>query len=336
MPKWRLGPLEIENQVVLAPMAGATHSAFRRIARQCGAGLVCSELISAQALHYKNPHSSSYLHVDPSEHPVSLQLFGSEAGILAEAARQAVAAGADVIDLNLGCPVPKVVGGGDGCRLMLDPPLVGRLVEALVRAAAPQPVTVKMRKGWDVQHANAVEVARVAQESGAAAVTVHGRLREQHHQGPVDLGVIAAVQQALRIPVIGNGGIRTPGDALQMLEQTGCTAVMVGQAALGNPWLLGQIAAVLDGRQPPAPPTPVQRVAMARRHLQLACADEGEAVVRSLRGPLAWYIRDLPRAAQVRDAINRLERAREVEALLAGYEDWLAEQAPAGAGASAG
>ncbi|MBE3577285.1 MAG: tRNA dihydrouridine synthase DusB [Limnochordales bacterium] len=306
-------------------MAGATDSVFRRLAREAGAGLVCGELISARALVMNNRRTERYLRIDPAEHPVSLQLFGSDPEVMAEAAEKVAAAGADIIDVNLGCPVPKVIGGGDGCALMLNPDLVGRIVEAMVRAVSPVPVTVKMRRGWDAAHENAVEVAQAAAAAGAAAIAVHGRFRHQHHQGPVDLGVIAAVRAAVSVPVIGNGGISSPADAVRMVRETGCDAVMVGQAALGNPWLLGEIAAVLSGRPVPPPPTQRERVEMAIRHLQAFIALEGEKALPAMRKHLAWYIKGIPGAARIRDQINHMERSDEVIRLLRQYQEALSD-----------
>lgn len=320
---WNIGTVHLENRVVLAPMAGATDSVFRRLAREAGAGLVCGELISARALVMNNRRTERYLRIDPAEHPVSMQLFGSDPEVMARAAEKVAAAGADIIDVNLGCPVPKVIGGGDGCALMLDPDLVGRIVAAMVRAVSPVPVTVKMRRGWDAAHENAVEVARAAAAAGAAAVTVHGRFRNQRHQGPVDLGIIAAVRAAVSVPVIGNGGISSAADAVRMVRETGCDAVMVGQAALGNPWLLGEIAAVLSGRPVPPPPTQRERVEMAIRHLQAFVTIEGERALPAMRKHVAWYIKGIPGAARVRDLVNHMDHSAEVIKLLREYQESL-------------
>ncbi|MGE5481869.1 MAG: tRNA dihydrouridine synthase DusB [Bacteroidota bacterium] len=320
---WSIGGVHLENRVVLAPMAGATDSVFRRLAREAGAGLVCGELISARALMMNNRRTDRYLRIDPAEHPTSLQLFGSDPEVMARAAEKVAAAGADIIDVNLGCPVPKVIGGGDGCALMLDPELVGRIVAAMVRAVSPVPVTVKMRRGWDSAHENAVEVAQAAAAAGVAAIAVHGRFRHQHHQGPVDLSIIAAVRAAVSVPVIGNGGISSPADAVRMLKETGCAAVMVGQAALGNPWLLGEIAAVLAGREVPPAPCAWEKVEMALRHLRAFVTVEGERSLPAMRKHIAWYIKGIPGAARVREQVNHSERLDEVVRLLRDYQERL-------------
>lgn len=326
-PVWFVGRVRVANRVVLAPMAGATGSVFRRLAREAGAGLVYGELVSARGLLQSNRKSEHFLTIHPAEHPVALQLFGSNPHVMAEAAVRVAQAGADIVDVNLGCPVPKVAGSGDGCALMLHPDLVYAIVLAMVKAISPVPVTVKMRRGWDPEHPYAVQVAQAAAAAGAAAIAVHGRWRGQRHQGPVDLGVIAAVKAAVPVPVIGNGGITSVADARRMMEVTGCDAVMVGQAALGNPWLLGQIAAALAGEEVPPAPGAGERIEMALRHLRMFVAEEGERALPALRGPLAWYLKGLPGAGAVRERINRLERAAEVEDLLLNYRDRL-ESAP--------
>lgn len=301
----RLRGLEITPPVVLAPLAGITDVSFRRLCRDQGAGLVCTGMVSANALHYGSQKTGDLLAFAEDEHPVCAQVFGADPGLVAEAAAEAERRGADVIDLNMGCAVPKVLKAQSGVALMADPERAEAMVRA-VTAAVKAPVTVKIRRGWRDRGEQAADFAQRCERAGAAAVTVHPRWAKQLFRGEADWSVIAEVKRAVGAPVIGNGDIRSAADAVRMMEQTGCDGVMIGRAALGNPWIFGQAAAALRGERPPAPPTMEERLQMAARHAEMVIADRGEKVgVREMRKHFAWYLRGMPGAAALRDRANR-------------------------------
>ena len=314
--KFQIGNVTIENPVILAPMAGVTDMTFRRLCREQGAGMVCMEMISAKALYYRNRNTRELLQIDPEEAPVSLQLFGSEPEIISRIAAQIEELPFSVLDLNMGCPVPKVAGNGEGSALMKDPVLAGRIIEATVRAIS-KPVTVKIRKGFDEAHANAVEIARVAQESGASAVIVHGRTRDQYYSGKADREIIRQVKEAVRIPVIGNGDVTDPETAQAMLEQTGCDAVMIGRAARGNPWIFRRIITWMETDEDIGIPDRQAIFEMLLRHARMACAQKGERMaMREMRKHVAWYTAGLQYSARLRAKANEMTTYAELEALL--------------------
>ncbi|MDK2816564.1 MAG: tRNA-dihydrouridine synthase [Moorella sp. (in: firmicutes)] len=316
----KIGPVTLAAPLVTAPMAGFTDRIFRHLARKAGAALTYTEMISAQGLIYQSKATWALLDVKDEPGPVTVQLFGREPEILARATKLAVAAGADIVDLNMGCPTPKIVKNGEGAALMRDLPLAAAIVAAMVEAAGPVPVTVKMRKGWDENSVNVIEAARAVVEAGAAAVAIHGRTRSQFYSGQADWDCIRRVKEAVPVPVIGNGDIRTPADAVAMLEQTGCDAVMVGRAAIGNPWLLTAIRTRLEGRSEPPPPDVATRMAMAIRHLNMMVELKGEKkAVKEMRKVLACYLRGLPGAARLRQHLYTLDTAAEVIATLNAY-----------------
>lgn len=317
---FKIGALPLPNRVVSAPMAGITDRAFRDLAREMGCGLTWTEMISAQALVHGNRRTAEFLAVS-GEHPLAVQIFGSDPGVLAHAARLAAEAGADIVDLNMGCPTPKVVRNCEGAALMRDPERAGRIVAA-VAAAVPVPVTVKMRKGWDEGYPGAAELARVAVQAGAAAVTVHGRYRFEFFGGQADWGVIGAVKQAVDIPVIGNGDVKSGPDAARMLAETGCDAVMIGRAARGNPWVFKQVREYLETGREPLPPTPEERVAMALRHFELLIRYKGEdRAVREMRKHAAWYTRGLRASARLRERLHAADTAASLRRLIASLND---------------
>ncbi len=317
--KLRIGNVELPNRLILAPMAGVTDLPFRLLCREQGAGLVCMEMISAKAIAYHNRNTEKLMQIDPEEKPVSLQLFGSDPDIISEIAGQIEDRPFDILDLNMGCPVPKIVGNGEGSALMREPRLVERIVGKTVRAVK-KPVTVKLRKGFDQDHVNVVEIARIAEEAGAAAVAVHGRTREQYYSGRADWEIIRKVKEAVKIPVIGNGDVDSPEKAKAMLEETGCDGIMIGRAARGNPWLFQRILVYLESGVLIDRP-PVEEVRrMMLRHARMQIDLKGDYTgVREMRKHVSWYTCGYPHSARLREQVNRVESLRELEELLAGF-----------------
>ena len=312
----RIGSFQTENNVFLAPMAGVTDSAFRRICRYFGCGLVYTEMISAKALYYGDKKTNRMLAVHEEEKPFAVQIFGSEPDIMAQMASAAAATGASLLDINMGCPAPKIVNNGEGSALMKDTDKIYRIVSAVSKASSV-PVTVKLRKGFDEAHCNALEAAKAAQAGGAAAVTVHGRTREQYYSGKADWDVIGAVKVALDIPVIGNGDIFCAQDAADMLTYTGCDAVMVGRGAQGNPFLFRQIGELLQTGQLHYTPTLQDKVDTMLAQLAMMVADKGEYIaVREARKHAAWYLKGEKHSASVRGAVNNAQNAEELKNIL--------------------
>lgn len=316
--KLTIGDVTLENNIILAPMAGVTDLPFRLLCREQGAGLCCMEMVSAKAILYKNKNTESLLQIHPQERPVLLQLFGSDPKIISEMAKQIEDRPFAILDINMGCPVPKVVNNGEGSALMKQPRLVGEIVSAVVKAV-DKPVTVKIRKGFNDTCVNAVEIARIAEDSGAAAVMVHGRTREQYYAGEADWEIIARVKEKLSIPVIGNGDITDGKSAEAIMKQTGCDGIMIGRAARGNPWVFRQIAAWLeDGTVLPKPEKEeVREMIMRHAKLQLACKGEYTGI-REMRKHVSWYTAGMPDSARLRQRINMTESFGELEQLVQG------------------
>jgi len=321
----RIGNVTLANPVILAPMAGITDLAYRLLAREQGCALVYTEMISARGLLYNNKNTREMLPKEGEGRPLAVQLFGSEPEIMAEAAKIVADYPVDIIDINMGCPVAKVVKNGEGAALMKDPVRAARIVAA-VAEAVPLPVTVKIRKGWDNETGNAVSFARQMERAGARAVAVHGRTRSQMYGGKADWKVIREVKEAVSIPVIGNGDLLEPTDAARMLAETGCDAVMLARGTLGNPWLISRTVAYLSSGQLLPPPSPAERLTMALRHLELLIAHKGEdRGVREMRKFAAWYLKGLPNSAAARNRVTRAKDGEEMrqilEAFFAGITD---------------
>ncbi|WP_251206281.1 tRNA dihydrouridine synthase DusB [Acetatifactor aquisgranensis] len=312
MGKLTIGDVTLDNNVILAPMAGVTDLPFRLLCRRMGAGLVCMEMVSAKAIFYNNKNTEELLEIHPEEVPASLQLFGSDPEILADMAKRIEERPFSILDFNMGCPVPKVVNNGEGSALMKEPKLVEEILSALVKAV-DKPVTVKIRKGFDEANCNAVEIARIAESCGVAAIAVHGRTREQYYSGRADWDIIRQVKQAVKIPVIGNGDVDSPERAGAMLDSTGCDGVMIGRAAQGNPWIFRDTVSFLETGTVPPPPDGQEKKRMILEHADFQLQIKGEyTAVREMRKHLAWYTTGMPHSARFRQTINSMESFAEL------------------------
>lgn len=311
----KIGSVELKNNIILAPMAGVSDLPFRLLCREQGAGMTCMEMISAKAILYGNKNTESLLEIHPDEDCVSLQLFGSDPKIMADMAKRIEDRPFKVLDINMGCPVPKIVNNHEGSALMKDPRLVYEIVSEMVKAQS-KPVTVKIRKGFDEAHVNAVEVAKAAEAAGAAAVAVHGRTREQYYSGKADWNIIREVKEALTIPVIGNGDILCGADAKRMIDETGCDGVMIGRGAEGNPFIFGEVSAYMAGREY-IPPTREEVKHTIIRHADLQLKYKGEYIgIREMRKHLSWYLKGFEGAATLRKKINEMETFSELRELI--------------------
>ena len=311
-----IGNVTLPNNLILAPMAGVTDLPFRLLCKEQGAGLLCMEMVSAKAILYKNKNTESLLTIDERECPVSLQLFGSEPDIISQIAHEIEERPFDILDLNMGCPVPKIVNNGEGSALMKNPRLAGEIIEKTARAVK-KPVTVKIRKGFDDNHVNAVEMAKIAEASGAAAIAVHGRTREQYYSGKADWDIIRQVKEAVSIPVIGNGDLLTAEDVIAMYEQTGCDGFMIARGAQGNPWIFKQILHYFETGEHLRKPSFTEVKEMILRHAKMMQEYKGEYIgMREIRKHAAWYTAGYPNSAKLRVLINEVETYDELEACL--------------------
>ena len=319
--RWKIGGVEIDNPFVLAPMAGVTDLPFRKLCKEQGAGLICTEMVSAKAISFHNKNTEALMEIDPSEHPVSLQLFGSEPELMAEVAKSIEDRPFEILDINMGCPVPKVVNNGEGSALLKDPKLIGKIIKA-VSGAVQKPVTAKMRIGFEGHPVDPVEIAKIMEDSGAAAIAVHGRTRQQYYSGQADWDTIRKVKEAVRIPVIGNGDVDSPEKAEALLKETGCDGVMIGRAVRGNPWIFRELNHYFQTGEKLQRPSAEEIREMILRHARMQIEKKGEFTgIREMRKHVAWYTAGMRHSAALRRESNLIADYRELEVLLDHLKD---------------
>ncbi len=315
----KIGNVELGGRVFLAPMAGVTDLAFRLICKEKGCDLLYTEMINAKALCYDDEKTKKMLNIRDEEHPISVQIFGSDPDYMGRATEILNEYPNEILDINMGCPAPKVVKNGDGSALMKNPKLAGEVLKAVVNNSI-KPVTLKIRKGWDDNSINALEIAKIAEDAGISAIAVHGRTREQYYSGVADWDIIKQVKETVKIPVIGNGDVFDIKAAIKMLDKTGCDAIMIGRGSQGNPWIFNQINSYLDSGIIIPEPSVEEKISTAIKHLNLALEEDGEYVaVREMRKHIAWYLKGLKKSARLRDEINKIESYEEVVAKLKRY-----------------
>ena len=315
----KIGNVQLDNEVFLSPMAGVTDLPFRTICKEKGCGMLYTEMINAKALCYDDENTKKMLRMDKDEHPVAVQIFGSDPEFMGKAAIIMNQYPNEILDINMGCPAPKVIKNGDGSALMRNPKLAAEVLTAVVKNSE-KPVTLKIRKGWDDDSVNAVEIAKIAEECGISALAIHGRTREQFYSGKADWDIIAEIKEAINIPVIGNGDVFEVEDAVNMLEKTKCDAIMIGRGAQGNPWIFNRINHYMKTGEILPEPTLEEKITTAIRHMNLAVAEHGDYVaVREMRKHIGWYLKGLKNSAKYRDQINKITDYKEVITMLEEY-----------------
>lgn len=308
----KIGNLELDNKVFLSPMAGVTDLPFRLICKEQDCGMLYTEMINAKALCYDDANTKKMLNIEYEEHPIAVQIFGSDPEFMGKAAQIMNDYPNEILDINMGCPAPKVVKNGDGSALMKNPSLTEKVLTSVVKNSK-KPVTLKIRKGWDDNNINAVEIAKIAESCGISALAIHGRTREQYYSGKADWDIIAKIKENINIPVIGNGDVFEVEDAIKMLDKTNCDAIMIGRGAQGNPWIFKRINHYMKTGEILPEPTLEEKITTAKKHLELAVKEHGEYVaVREMRKHIGWYLKGLKNSAKVRDEINKIENYEEV------------------------
>lgn len=317
LKKLKIGNIELENNLILAPMAGVTNKPFRMICKEYGVGMVCTEMASARAMLHNDVKTKRLLNTDGEKRPISMQIFGSDEESMAFAAKY-VSNMADIVDINMGCPAPKVVKNGDGSKLLLDLEKAEGIIKSVVQNA-DVPVTLKIRKGWDKENIVAVEIAKIAEKSGIAAITVHGRTRSEFYTGKADLEIIKKVKENVKIPVIGNGDIVDGETAKRMFEYTGVDGIMIGRGSFGNPWVFREIITYLNTGEKIEPSSNEEKLEVIKKHIHMAVEEKGEIAVKELRKHIAWYTKNLKNSSEFRASINKIETKEELENKLDAY-----------------
>lgn len=318
LKKLKIGNVELENNIILAPMAGVSNLPFRVICKKFGPGLVCTEMVSSKALYFDSYKTKKMMNIENEKRPISVQIFGNDAETMGFASKE-VSEFADIVDINMGCPAPKIVKNGDGSRLLLDLDKCREIIRAVVQSSKV-PVTVKTRKGWDNEHVTAVELAKIAKEEGASAITIHGRTRNQFYSGKVDKDIIKKVKEAVNIPVIASGDIVDEKSAVEMFETTNCDGIMIGRGAIGNPWIFSQIIHYLQTGEFLERPSNEEKLEIIKEHYNLAIENKGEEVaVKEMRKYIAYYTKNMPNSSDFRNEVNKTLSANEVILMLEKY-----------------
>ena len=310
LKKLKIGNVELENNLILAPMAGVTNQPFRIICKQFGAGMVCTEMASSKAIFHNDQKTKRLLNTEGEKRPISFQIFGSDEETMGYASKY-ISKLADIVDINMGCPAPKVVKNGDGSKLLLDLEKAEKIIKAVVQNS-DKPVTLKIRKGWDKNNIVAVEIAKIAEKNGISAITVHGRTRSEFYTGKADWGIIKQVKEAVSIPVIGNGDVMDEETALRMLKETNVDGIMIGRGAFGNPWIFREIIHYLETGEKMPKPTNEEKLEVIKKHIELAVKEKGEIAVKELRKHIAWYTKNLKNSSEFRNKINTIEQESEL------------------------